>query len=97
MGLGYSAFGGQEWIRKLRPKPFFSRRKTPLPGSEEMPEARAKYLDLLQKQKVKYGNVSKNPARPIHAEKGRSYFQVLVLIFSFGLSAWILDLLFDLF
>jgi len=29
MGLGYSAFGGQEWIRKLKPRRFFERRIVP--------------------------------------------------------------------
>lgn len=58
MSFGYSAFGSQEWIRKLKPRRYFENRKTPLSennGVKNTPD----YQQLLQKQPVKLKNREK--------------------------------------
>ncbi len=54
MSLGYSAFGSQEWIRKLKPRRFMERRKTPAGengGIVKDPDIH----QLMLKKSVKYG------------------------------------------
>ncbi|MBK9012828.1 MAG: hypothetical protein IPM82_01375 [Saprospiraceae bacterium] len=36
MSFGYGAFGSQEWIRKIKPKPYFQSRKSPAGDTGEI-------------------------------------------------------------
>lgn len=51
MSFGYGAFGSQEWIRKIKPKPYFERRKSPA-GEKGDITINPDYHQLMQKQGI---------------------------------------------
>ncbi len=88
MSFGYGAFGNQEWIRKIKPKPFFERRKSPAGDSGEI-SSTPDYQSVLNKKSrgVEMEPWEKTPSNasnyPIIATL------LIALAITIGLMAWI--------
>ena len=97
MNLGYNAFGSQDWIRQLKPKGFFIKRKLPVGENQNSVEIEPGYGKLVLKSKFQVETSAKKARQYPRQKSSNSKTFLLIWAATIAASTFLADLLFDIF